>query len=132
MKKSTDELEKSKTEIEIYKRKIKELNDSAAKNKRLEEQSAASKIKMEYLEAQKVEAERKMENMKKIMSNQIIEVKESQVETEEKVIQTVEMIHFENFSTMVLLSEGQSTFLSTLIAKMAETGLEDLVEWKKP
>ena len=47
-------------------------------------------------------------------------------------MQTAEMSHFENFSTMVNLSEGQSNFLSTLIAKMAETGLEDLVEWKKP
>ena len=33
---------------------------------------------------------------------------------------------------MLGLSEAQSNFVSTLIAKMAETGLEDLVEWKKP
>ena len=59
-------------------------------------------------------------------------IQEPQVETEETAIQTAEMSHFENFSTMMNLSEGQSTFLTTLIAKMAETGLEDLVEWKKP
>ena len=59
-------------------------------------------------------------------------IQEPQVETEETAIQTAEMSHFENFSTVVNLSEGQSSFLSTLIAKMAETGLEDLVEWKRP
>ena len=85
----------------------------------------AEQVKLDKLKASNVTAANSVKKVKEHYS-------QTTVETEGKAIQTVEMSHFENFSTMVNLSEGQSTFLSTLIAKMAETGLEDLVEWKKP
>ena len=41
------------------------------------------------------------------------------------------MHHFENFSTYENLNQIQSEFLASIIAKMAETGSNDVVEWKK-
>lgn len=41
------------------------------------------------------------------------------------------MQHFENFSTYEKLSQIQSKLLDEIIAKMAETGSDDVVEWKK-
>ena len=41
------------------------------------------------------------------------------------------MWHYEGFSSLAQLSEGQAEFVGQILAKMAESGEVAVVEWKK-
>ena len=47
-------------------------------------------------------------------------------------MQTSQMFHFANFSCLNELTQAQALFLAEILDKMSDTGLSDVVEWKKP